>query len=49
MMFGNFKFRGLSTNLDNGRAGVYFVCSMRMGVVWVFFLSSVMSLIFLPL
>ena len=50
MVLGKLPVPGRPTNLDHSRARVYCACSgCGGGVVWTFFLSSVVSLFFLPL
>ena len=50
MVLGKLPVLGRPTNLDKSRARACCVCSgCRGGVVWTFFLSSIVSLFFLPL
>ena len=50
MVLGKLPVPGRPTNLDYSRAGACCACSgCRWGVVWKFFLSSIISLFFLPL
>ena len=50
MVLGKLPVPGRPAYLDYSRAGAYYACS-RCGweVVWTFFLSSIISLFFLPL
>ena len=50
MVLGKLLVPGRPTNLDYSRARAF--CALqkvRVGAVWIFFLSSVISLFFLPL
>ena len=50
MALGNLPVPGRPTNLDSSRARAFCACSRcGWGVVWTFFLSSIISLFFLPL
>ena len=50
MVLGKLPVPGRLTNLDYSRARAYCACSgCGGGVVWTFFLSSIISLFFLPL
>ena len=50
MVLGKLPVPGRPTNLDYSRAGAYCACSgCGRRVVWTFFLSSIISLFFLPL
>ena len=50
MVLGKLPVPGRPTNLDDSRARAYCACSRcGWGVVWTFLLSSVLSLLFLPL
>ena len=50
MVLGKLQVLGRPTNLDDSRARAYCACSgCGWGVVWTFLLSSVLSLLFLPL
>ena len=46
---GKLPLPGRPTYLDRSRARAYCACSRCGGVVWTFFLSSIISLFFLPL
>ena len=49
MVLGKLPVPGRPTNLDNSRARAFCACSRcGRGVVWTFFLSSIISLFFLP-
>ena len=50
MVLGKLPVPGRPTNLDDSMARAYCACSRcGWGVVWTFLLSSVLSLLFLPL
>ena len=50
MVLGKLPVPGRPTNLDYSRARAYCACSRcGWGFVWTFFLSSIISLFFLPL
>ena len=49
MVLGKLLVLGRPTTLDKGRARAYYACIGAGGVVWTFFLSSIISLFFLPL
>ena len=49
MALGKLPVPGRPTNLDNSRARAYCACRDADGIVRTFFLSSVISLFFLPL
>ena len=50
MVLGKLSVPGRPTNLDHSRAkGLLHLQWVRVGVVWTFFLSPVISLFFLPL
>ena len=50
MVLGKLPVPGRPTNLDYSRARAYCACSgCGWGFVWTFFLSSIISLFFLPL
>ena len=50
MVLGKLPVPGRPTNLDNNRAMAYCACSRcGWGLVWTFFLSSIISFFFLPL
>ena len=49
MVLGKLPVPGRLTNSVKSRAGAYCTCGWSGGVVWTFFLSSVISLFFLPL
>ena len=50
MVLGKLPMPGRPTNLDYSRArGLLRLQWVRIGVVWTFFLSSIISLFFLPL
>ena len=50
MVLGKLPVPGRPTNLDYSRARAYCACSgCGWGVVWTFFLSSIISNFFLPL
>ena len=50
MVLGKLPVPGRPTNLDKSRARAYCACSRcALGVVWIFFLSSIHSFLFLPL
>ena len=50
MVLGKLPVPGRPTNLDYRRARAYCACSRcGWGLVWTFFLSSIISLVFLPL
>ena len=50
MVLGKLPVPGRPTDLDYSRARAYCACSRcRLGVAWTFFLSSILSVIVLPL
>ena len=48
-MLGKLPVPGRPTNFNYSRARAYCACSRSGGVVWAFFLTSITSLLFLPL
>ena len=50
VVLGELPVPGRPTSLENSRAMAYCACGLvRAGVVWIFFLSCIISLFFLPL
>ena len=50
MVLGKLPVPGRPTNLDQSRARAYGACrGCGWGIVWTFLLSSILSLLFLPL
>ena len=49
MVLGKLPVPGRPANLDKSRARAYSLAVYAGGVVWTFFLSSIISLFFLPL
>ena len=49
MVLGKLPVPGRPTYFGYSRARAYWACNRSVGVVWTFFLSSIISLFFLPL